>query len=109
MQQALRTSLAACLPLVVLSSAGDGLTALNQVMAQHPALVVIDANLLPEESEALLVAIKAASAPPRCLVLVHSSQHEARMIAAGADAVILHDVSAGELQSVVARLTEVEK
>jgi DNA-binding NarL/FixJ family response regulator len=106
MQQALRTSLSACPPLVVLGSAGDGLTALNQVLAQHPALVVIDANLLPEESEALLVAIKAAAEAPRCLVFVLSGQYESRMMAAGADAVMLRDDPPGELEAVVARLTK---
>ncbi len=107
MQQALRTSLSACHPIMVLSSAGDGLTALNQIMAQHPDLVVIDANLLPEESEALIIAVKAVSDPPRCLVFVLTSQYEARMLAAGADAVMLRDVPVGTLQRVVARLAEV--
>ncbi|NTU82993.1 MAG: response regulator transcription factor [Chloroflexales bacterium] len=106
MQQALRTSLAACPPIVVIASAGDGLTALRQIAAHHPALVVIDANLLPDESEALLAAIKAAPMPPRCLVFVQSSLHETLLLAAGADAVMRRDESAQELQATLARLTQ---
>jgi DNA-binding NarL/FixJ family response regulator len=105
MQQALRTSLSVCPSIVVIASAGDGLTALRQIGAHHPALVVIDANLLPDESEALLAAIKAAPTPPRCLVFVQSSLHETSLLAAGADAVMRRDESPQELQATLARLT----
>ncbi|NTU78411.1 MAG: response regulator transcription factor [Chloroflexales bacterium] len=105
MQQALRTSLSVCPAITVLASIGDGLTALKQIETLHPGLVVIDANLLPEESEALITTIKTSHAPARCLVFVQSQRHEAMMRAAGADAVILRDSSAGELQAVLARLT----
>jgi DNA-binding NarL/FixJ family response regulator len=106
MQQALRTSLSACPAIVVVTTAGDGLTALNRVQTHHPGLVVIDANLLSEESEALIAAIKAVAAPPRCLVFVLSSQYEARMLAAGADAVMRRDDPAGELLAVLTRLAQ---
>lgn len=105
MQQALRTSLSVVPAIVVVFSAGDGLTALRQIVAQHPALVVIDANLLIEETEALIAAIKAERPPPRCLVFVQSSRHEPRMLAAGADVVMLRDGPAHELQAVLARLS----
>ena len=104
MQQALRTSLSACPAIEVLTSAGDGLTALKQIEAHHPRLVVIDANLLPEESEALIAAVKTCEANARCLVFVQSSRDRARMVAAGADAVMLRDSPADELQVVLARL-----
>ena len=105
MQQALRTALSVCPSIEVLASAGDGLTALKQIEAHHPKLVVIDANLLPEECEALLVAVKLGEANARCLVFVQSSRDEPRMAAAGADAVLLRDNPAGELQAVLVRLT----
>jgi DNA-binding NarL/FixJ family response regulator len=108
MQQALRTSLSVCSAITILASIGDGLTALKQIESLHPGLVVIDANLLPEESEALVTTIKTSHAPARCLVFVQSLRHEAMMVAAGADAVMLRDSSAGELQAVLARLTEPE-
>ncbi|NTU85474.1 MAG: hypothetical protein HGA45_39990 [Chloroflexales bacterium] len=112
MQQALRTSLSVCPAIKVLASIGDGLTAVRQIEAHHPELVVIDANLLPEESEALLAklarsaiaAIKTGHQPARCLVFVQSSRHEAMMMAAGADAVMQRDGPAGELQAVLTRL-----
>jgi DNA-binding NarL/FixJ family response regulator len=108
MQEALRTSLSVCPAITVLASIGDGLTAVKQIEAQHPQLVVIDANLLPEETEALIAAIKAGQRPARCLVFVQSSRHEAMMTTAGADAVILRDSSAGELHAVLVSLTAPE-
>ncbi len=105
MQQALRTSLSVCPAITVLASVGDGLTAVQQIAAHHPALVVVDANLLPEEAEALITTIKVSHTPPRCLVFVQSSRQQAMMTAAGADAVMLRDSSAGELQAVLTRLT----
>ncbi len=104
MQQALRTSLLICPAITVLDSAGDGLTAVRRIAAHQPALVVIDANLLPEEAEALIAIVKTSHTPARCLVFVQSQRHEAMMTAAGADAVMLRDSSAGELQAVLARL-----
>lgn len=105
MQQALRTSLSVCPAITVLASVGDGLTAVSQITARQPELVVIDANLLPEEAEALIAMIKTGYAPARCLVFVQSSRHAAMMTAAGADAVLQRDSSTGELQAVLCRLT----
>jgi DNA-binding NarL/FixJ family response regulator len=108
MQQSLRTSLSVCPAVAVLASAGDGLTALKQIEAHHPTLVVIDANLLPDECEALIAAVKSGPEPARCLVFVQSSGHEAQMVAAGADAVLMRDRPAGELQAALVRLTAPE-
>lgn len=105
MQQALRTSLSVCPAITVVASIGDGLTALKQIEILHPELVVIDANLLPEEAEALIATIKASHTPARCLVFVQSLRHDAMMKTAGADAVMLRDDPAGELQVMLARLT----
>ena len=97
MQQSLRSSLAACPGVVVVASCGDGLTALNHVVAHNPALLVIDCNLLDEEVEALLATIKARQLATRCLVLTRSSQREAWAWASGADAVVARDGSLKEL------------
>jgi DNA-binding NarL/FixJ family response regulator len=104
MQQALRAALAAVPAVVVVASLGDGLTALNYVATHPPALLVIDCNLLDEEVEALLAAIKARQLYTRCLVLTRSHLHGEHLLASGADAVVTHDSSQKELAAVVTRL-----
>lgn len=104
MQQSLRAALAALPSLVVVASLGDGLTALNYVAAQPPALLVIDCNLLDGEVEALLAAIKARELRTRCLVLIHSSLRGEQVLASGADAVVIHDSSPMELAAAVTQL-----
>ena len=106
MQQSLRASLAACPGVGVVASCGDGLTALNTVAAHSPALLVIDCNLLDEEVEALLTAVKLHFATTRCVVLTRSSQSKAWARASGADAVIPHGGSMKELMDVLAHLQE---
>ena len=104
MQQSLRTALATVPALVVVASLGDGLTALNYVAAHPPALLVIDCNLLDAEVEALIAAIKVRQLSTRCLVLTRSNLHSERLLASGADAIVIHDSSQKELAAVVARL-----
>ncbi len=99
MQQSLRASLAACPGVEVVVSCGDGLTALNTVVAHRPALLVIDCNLLDEEVEALLTAVKLRPATTRCVVLTRSSQRDAWARASTADAVLLHGGSMQELMN----------
>jgi DNA-binding NarL/FixJ family response regulator len=106
MQQALQTALSLYPGIVILSSAGDALNALHQVEAQHPMLVVIDANLLNDEIEALLTSIKATQSPPRCLVFVTSSFHIDTMMQAGADAVLPRDSSAQKLHTALEQVTQ---
>ena len=90
MQQSLRAALTAYSWVSVVASAGDGLTALNQVAQRRPGLLVIDSNLLDEEVESLLAAVKARSPATRCLICVQSGQREARLLAAGADLLIMY-------------------
>ncbi len=106
MQQSLRASLAACLGVGVVASCGDGLTALNTVAAHRPALLVIDCNLLDEEVEALLAAVKVRHSSTRCLVLIRSSQRESWAWASGADAVLPHSGSMQELIDILTRVKE---
>jgi DNA-binding NarL/FixJ family response regulator len=99
MQQSLRSSLAGCYGIAVIASFGDGLTAVSQVTKLQPGLLVIDSNLLDEEVEALIAAVKAEQPAIRCVVFVRSSQHRTRMLASGADAVALRNVSSQQLQA----------
>jgi len=96
MQQSLRSSLASCQGIVVVASCGNGLTALHQVTKLRPALLVIDSNLLDEEVEALIAAVKVEQPTIGCLVVVRSSHQERQMLALGADAVVLRDEPSGK-------------
>ena len=103
MQQSLRASLAACPGIEIVGTYGDGLTALNAIAEHAPALLVIDFNLLDEEIEALLAAVKLRYAATHCVVLIRSGQRAAWARASGADAVVPHDGSMHELMAVLAR------
>ncbi len=104
MQQSLRASLAACPSIAVVASLGDGLSALNYAAAHKPGLLVIDCNLLDDETAALLAGVKLLQLPTRCLVLTRSLQQGARALAHGADATHRHDGSFHELQAVLAQM-----
>ncbi len=106
MQQSLRSSLAACPAIAVVASFGDGLTTLNHFTQFRPGILVIDSNLLDEEIDALLVAIKFKQPTVRCLVFLKTAQQERQMLAAGADAVTLRDVSMPQLQAIMSRLVQ---
>ena len=97
-------SLAACRGIDVVATSGDGLTALRQVALHHPDMLVIDANLLDEEVEALLAAAKTEHPAIRCLVLTRSNQHVPQLMAWGADAVARRNESAQQLQAALAKL-----
>ena len=101
MQQSLRSSLAACRGIAIIGSFGDGLTAVSQVTKLQPGLLVVDSNLMDEEVEALIAAVKVEQPAIRCVVFVRSSHHRTRMLASGADAVALRDVSPRQLQAAI--------
>lgn len=107
MQQSLRAILASYPWLSVVASSGDGLSALRQTAQHHPDLLVIDANLLDEEVDALIVAVKADRPGTRCLVFLYSSQREASALAAGADAVLQRNSSAQRLHATLAQLMQI--
>lgn len=106
MRQSLRTALTAIPHIRVVASAGDGLTALNQVDQHKPKLLVIDSNLLEEEVEALLMAVKAKVPDICCLVLIRPGQKPARLLAAGANATIRRDSSTQQWQELLLRLVQ---
>jgi DNA-binding NarL/FixJ family response regulator len=93
MQQSLETMLIAHPALSVVSVISPGLTTLKQILRLQPGLVVIDGNLSDEDLEALLAGIKAGAPDFRCLVCAHTRRRETRLLAAGADAVILRHSS----------------
>ncbi len=104
MQQSLRASLAACPSIAVVASFGDGLTTLNQLARLHPGLLVIDSNLLEEEVDALIAAVRVRQPDIRCLVLVQTNVRHDQLMANGADTVILRNGSAQDLQQALFRL-----
>jgi len=106
MQQSLRTSLAACPWIVVVASFGDGLTALSHLAQSHPGILVIDSNLLDDEVNALLDAVKSRQPAIRCLVLTRSSLRREQLLIHGADAVIARNGSAQGLQEALLRLVQ---
>jgi DNA-binding NarL/FixJ family response regulator len=103
MQQSLRTSLAAVPWIEIVAALGDGLTALNYVAAHAPALLIIDSNLLDEESEALVAAIKTRQLPTRCVAFSRSTRCNVQVLALGADAVVARNGSQQELLAILAR------
>ena len=106
MQQSLRASLTACPSIAVVASFGDGLTTLNQLARFHPGLLVIDSNLLEEEVDALLAAVRVRQPDIRCLVLVQTNVRHDQLMANGADTVILRTGSAQDLQQALFRLAQ---
>ena len=106
MRQSLSAALSMCSWVAVVAMAGDGLNALNQVIQVQPQLLIIDSNLLDEEVETLLAAIKTRQPAVRCLVLVQSNHREAELLAAHADAVVLRTAPAPQLQTVLRRLAQ---
>ncbi len=106
MQQSLRTSLAACPGIVVVASFGDGLTALSHLAQSRPGILVIDSNLLDEEVDALLGAVKTSQPTICCLVLVRSGLRHEQALIHGADAVIARNGSAQGLQEALLRLAQ---
>ncbi len=103
MQQSLRAALSAFVGMSVIASAGDGLSALNQVVRLRPALLVIDSNLLKEEVEALLVSVKAACPATYCVVLLNAHQRGDWAKNSGADGVLDRDASNQHMQRVFMR------
>jgi DNA-binding NarL/FixJ family response regulator len=106
MLQSLRASLAACPGIAVVASFGDGLTALNRLAGLQHGILVIDSNLLDEEVDALLGAVKVRQPGIRCLVVAQSRLRHQQLLVDGADAVILRNGSAHDLQQALSRLVQ---
>jgi CheY-like chemotaxis protein len=99
-------ALAACPQIAVVATAGDGLSAVQQIAPRQPRLLIIDSNLLDEEIAALLGAVKAKQPPVYCLVFVKSTHQDLRLLAAGADALAHRDWSTHELHAALAQVAQ---
>ena len=106
MQQSLRSLLAACPPIAVVATSGDGLTAAQQIMQYQPGLVVIDSNLLDEEVVGLLTVAKTKQQSVCCLIFAKSAQQEMQLRALGADVIAHRDWSTQELYAALAKLVK---
>ena len=104
MQDSLRALLTGSGRVLVTASAGDGLSALSMVRDKQPALLVVDSNLLEDETLSLLKEVKRAWPEVRCLVLVQTTGRKNRALAAGADAVVSRNDGVGTLNQVLRQL-----
>lgn len=104
MQEALRAAIAACPRVKVVGSAGDGLSALNLLRAQQPALLVIDSNLLEDETLTLLRETKREQPLLRCLVFTQTRRQRDQALAVAADAVLPRHSPANSLNKVLEQL-----
>ena len=104
MQDSLRALLIGSGRVVVTGSAGDGLSALSMVRDIQPALLVVDSNLLEDETLSLLKEVKRAWPQVRCLVLVQTTGRKNRALAAGADVVVSRSDGVGTLNQALRQL-----
>ena len=104
LQESLRAMLSGSGQVVVTGSAGDGLSALSMVREVQPALLVIDSNLLEDETLSLLKEVKGAWPEVRCLVLVQTTRRKNRALAAGADAVMSRNDGVGALNQALRQI-----
>jgi DNA-binding NarL/FixJ family response regulator len=81
----------------MVGSVDDGSSALRVVAEQHPALVVLDADVLGVEVRRGLEDIRAGWPQVRCIVLASDAQQRQAAEAAGADQVLLKGFLAAEL------------
>jgi len=88
MQESLRAALTNLSWIEVTGSAGDGLSALGLVRDQQPDLLVVDSNLLEDETLTLLRQVKQQWPVIRCLVLAQTTRQRAWALAVGADCVL---------------------
>jgi DNA-binding NarL/FixJ family response regulator len=107
MRQALRSSLAAFAGVAVVAVCGDGLSALRVLGEQRPDLLIVDSNLLDEETEALLAAVKANWPRIFCVTILQTHQREAMVLAAGADAAVQRDDWSIEFPALLQKLAEI--
>ena len=82
MQQSLRASLAACPPIVVVASLGDGLSALNYAAAHKPRPAGHRLQPARRRGGGAAGRRQALQLPTRCLVLTRSHQQRAWALAA---------------------------
>jgi CheY-like chemotaxis protein len=88
----------------VLDPVEDCSTALHVVPKHQPAVVLVDINILDDETSTLLSQLKIDRPLARCLVFVDSYKRQVEARDAGADAVLLKGFTTPELFSTVNEL-----
>ena len=106
LQQSLRAALATVPWLILVGTAGDGLSALTLIQQQPADILLLDSNLLEEERVALVQQIKRCQPTIRCLALVDLERQQQTMLAAGVDAVLLRQASNQSLQQVLEQMRQ---
>jgi DNA-binding NarL/FixJ family response regulator len=91
LQASIRATLASFPQIIFTGSATGGLSALDKINEEKPALIVIDNNLTEDEVVSLLKVIKRAHPKLYCIVLVDTPTEMQRALSAGADGVLLRD------------------
>jgi DNA-binding NarL/FixJ family response regulator len=87
----------------------DSSAALRMISERHPALVLLDTNLLGEEMATVLEQIKADESQSRCLVLADTFEQQREAGSAGADAALVKGFSMEELFQTIEELLQKEK
>lgn len=103
-REALKSILALFPRLEISGVADGGLSALNLVRQQKPALIVIDSGLLEDEIAALLQKIKQEQPQLRCLLLAETTRQRRVFLALNADAVILRSDTTERLALALGRI-----
>lgn len=100
-REAMKSTLALFPQLEISGMADGGLSALNMVRQQKPALIVIDSGLLEGEITMLLQKIIQDHLQIWCLVFADTTRQKEMFIGLGADAVILHNEPVDHLAQVL--------
>jgi DNA-binding NarL/FixJ family response regulator len=86
----------------------DAVSALNFVTTVSPDLVMLDAEALGDQAEALLAGIKEVRPQCHCIALICNISGERQARSAGADAILLKGFPAAKLFGTVDRLLPVQ-
>ena len=105
-RDAMKSTLALFPQLEISGMADGGLSALNLVRQQKPALIVIDSGLLEAEIAVLLQKIEQEKLQLGCLVFVDTTRQRETFLAMGVDAVIFHNEPVECLVPVLNNMTQ---
>ena len=105
-RESLRLVLGLIDEIYVVGRADDSASARRMILEREPNLVLLDANLPGDGSNALLEAFNNNGSRPRFLVLVDSSQGRQEAYSAGADVVLIKGFRTAQLIEVVTSLLD---
>ena len=104
LREGLRALMSTIPQIAIVREAHDVPSMLDMVSAQHPALVLLDADLANGGEWPTLKRIKSGWPQVRCLVLADDSQQQQAASAACADVVVLKGCPATKLVEIIERL-----